>query len=268
MRLKYFTIISAAVVLAACASEPKETTATSSAGSMADAGGGAVASTPASPTQEPRTQVWPIADAGDRVFFHYDRSELTSQARETVEKVTTWMQTYPDATLTLEGHADERGTREYNLALGQRRATAVRNYMEALGVDGNRLSVISYGYERPEALGSNESAWAQNRRTVFVPDSLPRVAASGQDRLAVSSSEEGERSGALKPEQGALNPGQAVVEATSGSTGNGLGMVCRGKGYPQHSIERRKVCITNWRLTTPPDRQVPGPYLVRSEPLQ
>ena len=168
MRLKYFTIISAAVVLAACASEPKETTATSSAGSMADAGSGAAASTPALPAQEPMHQVWPIADAGDRVFFHYDRSELTSQARETVEKVTTWMQTYPDATLTLEGHADERGTREYNLALGQRRATAVRNYMEALGVDASRLNVISYGKERPAVLGSNESAWAQNRRAVFV----------------------------------------------------------------------------------------------------
>ena len=77
------------------------------------------------------------------------------------------MQTYPDVILTLEGHADERGTREYNLALGERRTHSVRRYMEALGIDGSRLSVISYGNEQPAAIGSNESAWAQNRRAVF-----------------------------------------------------------------------------------------------------
>ena len=78
------------------------------------------------------------------------------------------MQTYPDVTLSIEGHCDERGTREYNLALGERRANSVRSYMEALGIDGSRLSVISFGKERPAVLGSNESAWAQNRRGVFV----------------------------------------------------------------------------------------------------
>ena len=266
MRLTFFTIVSAAVLLAACASEPKETTATSSAGNAVDAGSGAGTSTPAlptqdPPTQDPRPQEWPIADAGDRVLFHYDRSALTSRALETVEKVATWMQTYPDATLTLEGHADERGTREYNLALGQRRANSVRNYMEALGIDGSRLSVISYGYERPEALGSNESAWAQNRRAVFVVDSFPRVAASVNDRSAGSGIEEAGRSGALKP-------GPRVVRATGGDTGTGLAMVCRETGYPQVSTEPREVCITHWRLTTLPNGQVPGPYLVRSEPPQ
>ncbi len=105
---------------------------------------------------------------GDRVFYDFDSSDLTTEAQDTVEKVVAWMQTYPDVTLSLEGHCDERGTREYNLALGERRANSVRSYMEALGIDGSRLSVISFGKERPAVLGSNESAWAQNRRSVFV----------------------------------------------------------------------------------------------------
>jgi peptidoglycan-associated lipoprotein len=102
------------------------------------------------------------------VFFDYDKSNLTSDDQDSIQKVVAWMQTYPDVTLTLEGHADERGTREYNLALGERRANAVRRYMEALGIDSARLSVISYGNQQPAMLGSNELAWAQNRRAVFV----------------------------------------------------------------------------------------------------
>ena len=78
------------------------------------------------------------------------------------------MKTYPAVTLTIEGHADERGTREYNLALGDRRANSVRDYLIALGIDPNRLTTISYGKERPSVLGSNEDSWAQNRRGVFV----------------------------------------------------------------------------------------------------
>jgi peptidoglycan-associated lipoprotein len=78
------------------------------------------------------------------------------------------MTTYQNVTITIEGHADERGTREYNLALGERRADAARDYLVALGVEGGRLSTISYGKERPAVLGSNEESWAQNRRDVFV----------------------------------------------------------------------------------------------------
>ena len=86
----------------------------------------------------------------------------------TVEALAVWMNSYPATTIAVEGHADERGTREYNLALGDRRANSVRDYLVALGIGSNRLSTISYGKERPAVLGSNEEAWAQNRRGVFV----------------------------------------------------------------------------------------------------
>jgi peptidoglycan-associated lipoprotein len=167
MRFKFFTLIAAAVRLAACASEPEESAATTSAGTAVGSGSGTGASTTALPSLDPRSQEWLVVNVGDRVFFDFDQSDLTSEAQDTVEKVVAWMQTYPDVTLTIEGHCDERGTREYNLALGERRANSVRSYMEALGIDGARLSVISFGKERPAVLGSNEAAWAQNRRAVF-----------------------------------------------------------------------------------------------------
>ena len=105
---------------------------------------------------------------GDRVFFDFDRSDLKSDAQDTLQKLAAWMTTYPNVTISLEGHCDERGTRDYNLALGERRATAARDYLIALGVNAGRLTTISYGKERPAVLGSNEEAWAQNRRDVFV----------------------------------------------------------------------------------------------------
>jgi len=168
MRFKFFTLIAAAVLLAACASEPEESATTTTTGGTVGSGSGTSASTTALPSLDPRSQEWLVVNVGDRVFYDFDSSDLTSEAQDTVEKVVAWMQTYPDVTLALEGHCDERGTREYNLALGERRANSVRSYMEALGIDGSRLSVISFGKERPAVLGSNESAWAQNRRSVFV----------------------------------------------------------------------------------------------------
>jgi peptidoglycan-associated lipoprotein len=105
---------------------------------------------------------------GDRVFFAFDRSDLNADSRATLEKLASWMTTYQNVTITIEGHCDERGTREYNLALGERRSDAARDYLVALGVDGGRVTTISYGKERPAVLGSNEDAWAQNRRDVFV----------------------------------------------------------------------------------------------------
>ncbi len=168
MRFKFFTLIAAAVLLAACASEPEESAATTSTGTAVGSGSGTSASTTALPSLDPRSQEWLVVNVGDRVFYDFDKSDLTSEAQDTVEKVVAWMQTYPDVTLAIEGHCDERGTREYNLALGERRASSVRSYMEALGIDGSRLTVISFGKERPAVLGSNESSWAQNRRSVFV----------------------------------------------------------------------------------------------------
>ena len=114
------------------------------------------------------TQADLVSSVGDRVYYGYDSAELTAEARETLEQQAEWLRTYPDLSVTIEGHADERGTREYNLALGERRANAAKNYLVALGIVPGRLEVVSYGKERPAVLGSNPAAWARNRRAVLV----------------------------------------------------------------------------------------------------
>lgn len=103
---------------------------------------------------------------GDRVFFELDSSALTPEAQETLRKQAAFMLQNPGLKATIEGHCDERGTREYNLALGERRANEVKDYLVNLGVSPNKLSTVSYGKERPAVLGSNEWAWSQNRRAV------------------------------------------------------------------------------------------------------
>jgi peptidoglycan-associated lipoprotein len=105
---------------------------------------------------------------GDRVFFEYDSSALTTEAQNTLNKQAAFMSENSDLSFNIEGHADERGTREYNLALGERRANAVKQFLVGLGVTENRLTVISYGKERPAVLGANEFSWSQNRRSVTV----------------------------------------------------------------------------------------------------
>ena len=104
----------------------------------------------------------------DRVFFATNESILTTRSRETLRKQATWLRANSDITVVLEGHADERGTREYNLALGERRANAAKDYLMTYGVSSNRISVISYGKERPIDAGSNPLAWSKNRRSVTV----------------------------------------------------------------------------------------------------
>ena len=104
----------------------------------------------------------------DRVFFATNESVLTTASRETLRKQAGWMRKNSDVTVVLEGHADERGTREYNLALGERRANAAKDYLMTYGVSSNRISVISYGKERPVDSGSNPLAWSKNRRSVTV----------------------------------------------------------------------------------------------------
>ena len=104
----------------------------------------------------------------DRVFFATNKSTLTTASRDTLRKQAAWMRKNNALNFTIEGHADERGTREYNLALGERRANAAKDYLMTYGVSGNRLSVISYGKERPVNSGSNPLAWSQNRRSVTV----------------------------------------------------------------------------------------------------
>lgn len=107
-----------------------------------------------------------LAVVGDRVFFTVDEYDLTAAARETLQRQAAWLQRYPSRTILIQGHADERGTREYNLALGDLRANAVRNYLVAVGIDPNRVSTVSYGKELPASTEPTEVGWAQNRRGV------------------------------------------------------------------------------------------------------
>ena len=104
----------------------------------------------------------------DRVFFATNESVLTTASRDTLRKQAAWLRKNPDINVVLEGHADERGTREYNLALGERRANSAKDYLMTYGISSNRVSVISYGKERPVDSGSNPLAWSKNRRSVTV----------------------------------------------------------------------------------------------------
>ena len=116
----------------------------------------------------PGTQEDMVVNVGDRVFFAFDKSDLSTEAQGTLDRQATWLKKYSAAKVTLEGHCDERGTREYNIALGERRAVAAKNYLVAAGIPASRINTISYGKERPAVVGSNEAAWAQNRRAVTI----------------------------------------------------------------------------------------------------
>ena len=109
-----------------------------------------------------------VVNVGDRVWFETDSSELTPTARATLDKQAQWLNQYARYAFTVEGHADERGTREYNIALGARRAQAVREYFTARGIQATRMRTVSYGKERPIAVCDNISCWSQNRRAVTV----------------------------------------------------------------------------------------------------
>ena len=102
------------------------------------------------------------------VRFGLDQYDIDPEARAILDSQAAWLQRYPNVRITIEGHCDERGTREYNLALGDRRANAAKNYLAARGVSPDRMTVISYGKERPEAMGSDDASWAQNRRAVTI----------------------------------------------------------------------------------------------------
>lgn len=105
---------------------------------------------------------------GDRIFFDTDRFNVDSADQATLQAQAQWLVRYPEKRITIEGHCDERGTRDYNLALGERRANAAKNYLASLGIDASRIQTLSYGKERPQAAGSNEQAWSQNRRAVTI----------------------------------------------------------------------------------------------------
>jgi len=109
-----------------------------------------------------------VVNVGDRVFFESDQTDLTSQSRATLDKQAQWLATYNRYSFTIEGHADERGTREYNIALGAKRAQSVRDYLASRGIEPSRMRTISYGKERPVAVCNDISCWSQNRRAVTV----------------------------------------------------------------------------------------------------
>lgn len=119
------------------------------------------------PIRAPMGLEFEFAENMKKVFFEFDKSRLTPEARAALEKNAQWLRQHANIKVQIEGHCDERGTIEYNLALGERRSTSVRNYFMSLGVEGGRLFTISYGEERPTTQGHSEAAWAQNRRAEF-----------------------------------------------------------------------------------------------------
>jgi peptidoglycan-associated lipoprotein len=182
MIARYVAIAATLIMLAACSGSDE--TLTDSAGSAAGAGGAGIGTTDTTGTglgsgselgagggslgQGSGTQSDLEVNVGDRVFFAVDSSTLDETARQTVERQAAWLQQFPSVTVTIEGHADQRGTTEYNLALGERRAAAVKSYLSSLGIDPARILIISYGKERLANPNETEEAFAQNRRAVTV----------------------------------------------------------------------------------------------------
>ena len=159
MLKKLLLLVVAGFFLASCAATNTEQGGDVDAASSNTASGGDITA---------GTQEDLIVNVGDRVFFEFDSSELTVDAQATLDAQAAWLQQYPDTNITIEGHADERGTREYNLALGERRANAAKDYLMTYGISSDRISVLSYGKERPVDSGSNPLAWSKNRRSVTV----------------------------------------------------------------------------------------------------
>ena len=166
----YKFLITSILVLfvAACATKPKDEADSSGSGSSSSGDSvseGTITETTGSGIVA-GSQEDLIVNVGDRVFFGYDSSDLDSDALELLQDQVAWLKQNSGVSVTVEGHCDERGTREYNLALGEKRAQAVKNYLIGLGINPDRVSTISYGKERPAVVGSNDGAWAQNRRSV------------------------------------------------------------------------------------------------------
>jgi peptidoglycan-associated lipoprotein len=157
--LKLVFALTAALSMAACSKNPDDANGLGGVGGLG-AGGAGVAT--------PGSQQDFISNVGDRVLFETDSTELTSLGQATLAKQAAWLQQYPRYTFTMEGHADERGTREYNFALGARRAETAKNYLLAKGIAASRMRTISYGKERPVAVCDDISCWSQNRRAVTV----------------------------------------------------------------------------------------------------
>lgn len=162
MKFVTMAVLAAGIALAGCADDVPPPAATNTGGSGSGSTG------PAPNSVEYFNQV-----VGDRVFFATNAHTLSNEARSTLARQAQWLQANPNTNVTIEGHADERGTRQYNLALGARRANSVRQYLASQGVGANRLNAVTFGKERPVALCSDEGCWSQNRRSVSVVAGAP-----------------------------------------------------------------------------------------------
>jgi peptidoglycan-associated lipoprotein len=171
------TIIFGCIILSACASnEPTIPPPAPAAATAAPAPMRRVAEAPVAPRQTPAAPAGIVpgslrdfqVNVGDRVFFSFDSSNLDDAARQTLAKEAIWLKRFPGVDVTIQGNCDERGTREYNLALGARRAEAVKEYLTVAGINTSRLTTISFGKEQPVCAESTEACWAQNRRAVSV----------------------------------------------------------------------------------------------------
>jgi len=151
MFIRVIGITAAVLLLAACSSNPPP------------APGPGPHSMGPSTSYAPGSQQDLAATAGDRVFFAYDQSDISSEGQQILQRQAEWLKRYSQVSITIEGHCDERGTREYNLALGERRAAAVKNVLVALGIQAARIKTISYGKDRPIVVGSSEEGYAENR---------------------------------------------------------------------------------------------------------
>ncbi|NVN12480.1 MULTISPECIES: peptidoglycan-associated lipoprotein Pal [Nguyenibacter] len=154
MRLKLLGALGMAVLLAACSGN-KETGATTGTGAAAQTSG-----------VTPGSEADLVANVGDRVFFDFNKNALSSEAQATLDRQAAWLAKYPQVTIEVAGNCDDRGTEEYNIALGERRANAARDYLVAKGVAASRITTISYGKDRPTATGDDEQSWAQNRNAI------------------------------------------------------------------------------------------------------
>lgn len=149
-------LVSSLFLLAACDSAGTDSGAAGGAGGAAGTGTGILG------------QTTDGVSVGDRVYFDYNSSVVTAEGQATLDSQAQWLKQNGSVNVAVEGHCDERGTREYNIALGERRASAAKSYLVGLGVDASRISTISYGKERPAVVGNDESSWSQNRRGVTV----------------------------------------------------------------------------------------------------
>ena len=165
---RYLVIILFALFLAACETVPKDTASSSSTSSSSSSSSTAAVEIQDGVYVGSDTVEMLAIDVPDRIFFAYDSYSITKAAQNTLEKQAKWLKANGSVTIAIEGHADERGTREYNLALGDRRANAAKDYLMTYGVSGKRISVISYGKEKPVNTASTPLAWSQNRRSVTV----------------------------------------------------------------------------------------------------